>query len=166
MVEAPGLFSTTTGWPHILLRRSASGRASPSTPPPGGYGTISFTARDGKSWAAAWPQANARIAKASAQNVFIGPLIDSALKQHRNAARLFGRNQETISSFSDGEAAAGKIVFQTRHRFGLERHRGDARNWRQQRAGQHRSGVAHVDQRHCGAKRQTEFHRAALVRWS
>ena len=36
MVLAPGLFSTTTGWPHAALSFSAIWRAITSMPPPGG----------------------------------------------------------------------------------------------------------------------------------
>src|SRR6516165_11691606 len=36
---APGRFSTTTDWPHILETTSPSVRARISTPPPAEYGT-------------------------------------------------------------------------------------------------------------------------------
>ena len=36
MVFAPGLFSTTTGWPHMPVSFSAIWRAMTSMPPPGG----------------------------------------------------------------------------------------------------------------------------------
>src|SRR5262245_19576594 len=44
---APGLFSTTTCWPHISDSRAPRMRAMPSMPPPGVNGTISLTTRVG-----------------------------------------------------------------------------------------------------------------------
>src|SRR5262249_60950607 len=44
----PGRFSTTTGWPHCLLRRSASSRVPISTPLPGPSVTKNFTGRCGQ----------------------------------------------------------------------------------------------------------------------
>src|SRR5262245_20573112 len=55
---APGLFSTTTCWPHISERRAPTMRPIPSMPPPGVNGTTSLTKRTGQAcgkvaWAAA-----------------------------------------------------------------------------------------------------------------
>src|SRR5689334_3997173 len=47
--EAPGWFSTTTGWPHLLLRLCAIMRASTSVPPPAANGTIILMACSGYS---------------------------------------------------------------------------------------------------------------------
>jgi hypothetical protein len=47
MLPAPGLFSTTKGWPNALEKCCASTRARMSVPPPGGEGTITFTGRAG-----------------------------------------------------------------------------------------------------------------------
>ena len=44
---APGRFSTTNGCPHSLPSRSASTRATMSTPPPGGAETTILTVRLG-----------------------------------------------------------------------------------------------------------------------
>src|SRR5262249_43714079 len=44
----PGRFSTTTGWPQRLLRRSASSRVPISTPLPGPSVTRNFTGRCGQ----------------------------------------------------------------------------------------------------------------------
>jgi hypothetical protein len=38
--EAPGWFSTITGWPNFWFRLSAMMRASTSVPPPAANGTI------------------------------------------------------------------------------------------------------------------------------
>src|SRR6201989_2140752 len=38
--DAPGWFSTTTGWPHLALRFCAMMRAITSVPPPAANGTI------------------------------------------------------------------------------------------------------------------------------
>ncbi|CFN76517.1 Uncharacterised protein [Bordetella pertussis] len=43
MPPAPGRFSTTTGWPHILLRLLATRRVKKSELPPGGNDTIIVT---------------------------------------------------------------------------------------------------------------------------
>ncbi|MDT4823992.1 hypothetical protein FQZ97_572330 [compost metagenome] len=43
MVPAPGLFSTSTGWPRRLCSRSASRRDMMSAAPPGENGTTSVT---------------------------------------------------------------------------------------------------------------------------
>ncbi len=44
---APGLFSTTTGWPQASVSFCATSRPVVSSGPPGGNGTTSFTARAG-----------------------------------------------------------------------------------------------------------------------
>src|SRR3974390_3778868 len=44
----PGLFSTTTGWPHFAERLSAKTRAVMSTPEPGPSGMIKCTGRCGQ----------------------------------------------------------------------------------------------------------------------
>src|SRR5438094_2316919 len=46
---APGLFSTTTGWPSACCSLAAMRRAERSTGPPGAYGTTRWTGRDGQS---------------------------------------------------------------------------------------------------------------------
>src|SRR5262249_40520974 len=46
---APGLFSTTTCWPHISESRAPRMRPMASMPPPGVNGTMSFTTRFGQS---------------------------------------------------------------------------------------------------------------------
>src|SRR5437870_10187370 len=48
---APGLFSTTTGWPQISESRAPIERDSASVAPPGVVGTTIFTGREGKGWA-------------------------------------------------------------------------------------------------------------------
>src|SRR5262245_49221932 len=49
---APGLFSTTTCWPHISASRAPRMRPMASMPPPGVNGTTSFTTRFGQApWA-------------------------------------------------------------------------------------------------------------------
>jgi hypothetical protein len=45
--EAPGWFSTTTGWPHCSDRRWAMMRPSTSVPPPGANGTTILMVRTG-----------------------------------------------------------------------------------------------------------------------
>ena len=45
--EAPGWFSTTTGWPNFSERRWAIMRPSTSVPPPGANGTTILMARFG-----------------------------------------------------------------------------------------------------------------------
>src|SRR5262245_15145386 len=45
---APGLFSTTTCWPHISESRAPTMRPIPSMPPPGVNGTTSLTKRTGQ----------------------------------------------------------------------------------------------------------------------
>src|SRR5882762_7420453 len=46
-VPAPGLFSTTTGWPHTSCIFAATRRPMMSVAPPGGKGTINRTGREG-----------------------------------------------------------------------------------------------------------------------
>src|SRR6478735_5510082 len=48
---APTLFSTTTLWPRYWPRPCATWRATASTEPPGGKGTIMVTGLVGKDWA-------------------------------------------------------------------------------------------------------------------
>src|SRR5688500_4417641 len=43
MLSPPGLFSTTTGWPHLAGSRSANSRAPMSAPAPGPNGTMNLT---------------------------------------------------------------------------------------------------------------------------
>src|SRR5437588_6341735 len=50
---APGLFSTTTGWPQISESRAPIERESASVAPPGVVGTTIFTGRDGNCCASA-----------------------------------------------------------------------------------------------------------------
>ena len=51
--EAPGLFSTTTVWPHIGVSLSATARAIWSVPPPGEAPTSNLTGLVGHSCASA-----------------------------------------------------------------------------------------------------------------
>ncbi len=44
---APGLFSTTTGWPSAFASGSETSRAARSVEPPGEAGTIMVTGREG-----------------------------------------------------------------------------------------------------------------------
>ena len=48
MLSPPGLFSTTTGWPHFCDSFSENSRAPMSAPAPGPNGTMNFTARVGQ----------------------------------------------------------------------------------------------------------------------
>src|SRR3982074_901241 len=64
---APGLFSSSTCWPHISLSFAADKRAIRSELPPGGYATISLTGFVGYCCAAAVPQTN----KKSQRSLFI-----------------------------------------------------------------------------------------------
>src|SRR5438132_11807240 len=50
---APGLFSTTTGWPQISESRAPMERERASVAPPGVVGTTIFTGREGKGCASA-----------------------------------------------------------------------------------------------------------------
>src|SRR5512141_2380544 len=45
--DAPGRFSTTNGWPKLLVRCSLSVRARMSVDPPGAHGTIIVTGLSG-----------------------------------------------------------------------------------------------------------------------
>ena len=45
--DAPGLFSTTAGWPQLSVIFTAISRASTSVEPPGAHGTISRMTFDG-----------------------------------------------------------------------------------------------------------------------
>src|SRR5260221_10961904 len=47
VVPAPGLLSITTGWPSRGASFSPTARATMSTPPPGGNGTMKRIGRDG-----------------------------------------------------------------------------------------------------------------------
>src|SRR5262245_6814662 len=51
MPEAPGMFSTTIGWPSVRDAPSATRRAITSVAAPGPVGTISLTGRLGQVWA-------------------------------------------------------------------------------------------------------------------
>ena len=51
MPLAPGLFSTTTGWPQASASLPASSRAVRSVAPPAGNGTTSLTGRVGNAGA-------------------------------------------------------------------------------------------------------------------
>jgi hypothetical protein len=64
---APGLFSTTNGWPSLVCSSSASSRATMSGVAPAANGTISFTPFVGQSCAVAGQaaQATSRIAVSS-----------------------------------------------------------------------------------------------------
>src|SRR4051812_9935802 len=53
---APGLFSTRKGWPIDSCICCPSTRAKRSVTPPGGYGTMIFTGREGKGCAEARPE--------------------------------------------------------------------------------------------------------------
>src|SRR5262245_41384588 len=50
MPEAPGMFSTTIGWPSVRDAPSATRRAITSVAAPGPVGTISLTGRLGQVW--------------------------------------------------------------------------------------------------------------------
>src|SRR5262245_7407151 len=51
MPEAPGMFSTTIGWPSVREAPSATRRAITSVAAPGPVGTISLIGRLGQVWA-------------------------------------------------------------------------------------------------------------------
>src|SRR5215831_19153004 len=53
MPEAPGIFSTTIGWPSVREAPSATRRAITSVAAPGPVGTISLIGRLGQVWALA-----------------------------------------------------------------------------------------------------------------
>src|SRR5262245_31107143 len=53
MPEAPGMFSTTIGWPSVRDAPSATSRAIMSVAAPGPVGTISLIGRLGQVWALA-----------------------------------------------------------------------------------------------------------------
>src|SRR5262249_21079090 len=63
---APGLFSTTTCWPHISESLAPRMRPIASMPPPGVNGTTSFTRRLGQAWANARPTGLAATTDAAA----------------------------------------------------------------------------------------------------
>src|SRR5690606_12028348 len=67
---APGLFSTTIGWPRSLASDSPSVRAITSIAPPGGKGTIQVMGRSGYAAAAA-EAANRPAIAAAAQTVLM-----------------------------------------------------------------------------------------------
>src|ERR1700679_109635 len=63
---APGIFSTTTGWPSARAIRSLTTRATVSVGPPALNGTTTVMGRDGKSSAEADDEATTIAAKAKA----------------------------------------------------------------------------------------------------
>src|ERR1043166_5873982 len=63
MLSPPGLFSTTTGWPHLACSFSASSRAPISAPAPGPNGTMNRTERVGQLCACAGAGATSGVAK-------------------------------------------------------------------------------------------------------
>src|SRR5215510_2824115 len=65
MALAPGLFSTITGLAQSFCNPSASGRASTSTGPPGGYDTTILTGFEGYCCANELPTSTAVIRPAS-----------------------------------------------------------------------------------------------------
>jgi len=60
MLEAPGRFSTVTGWPSASCTLRAVSRAVMSMAPPGGAGTMMRMGLAGKAWAPARPAHSAR----------------------------------------------------------------------------------------------------------
>src|SRR5262245_12758865 len=85
MPKAPGLFSTTKGWPRFWRICSATTREMMSVAPPGAYGTTIFTGLEGYlSWATAMPgTARQRTDSTSKPNRFIA----FSLSAFRNDAR-------------------------------------------------------------------------------
>src|SRR5688572_4434029 len=72
---APGLFSTTTGWPSASDRPGATRRAVMSTFPPGAKGTMMRIGFAGKACAAASvARPAARAARARLKDVLMKPL--------------------------------------------------------------------------------------------
>src|SRR5690606_18817066 len=74
---APGLFSTMTGWPRVVLRDSAMARPTMSVPPPAGKGTINLIGRAGQASAACAAPAHTLAQHTDATH--------SSLKRFRNA---------------------------------------------------------------------------------
>src|SRR5262245_210898 len=68
MPEAPGMFSTTIGWPSVRGAPSATGRAITSVAAPGPVGTISLTGRLGQVWAFAVAASATRAQHSNARN--------------------------------------------------------------------------------------------------
>src|SRR5262245_23543509 len=68
MPEAPGMFSTTIGWPSVREAPSATRRAIMSVAAPGPVGTISLIGRLGQVWALAAVASTTTAQHSSARN--------------------------------------------------------------------------------------------------
>ena len=72
--EAPGRFSTSTGWPSRSESLGWMMRATVSLPPPGAKGTMSVTGRVGNACAKAAPVAAPNAAKSAALAMNLMPV--------------------------------------------------------------------------------------------
>ncbi|KAF5290255.1 hypothetical protein FQR65_LT20672 [Abscondita terminalis] len=82
-LPAPGLFSTTTGWPRAWPSSTERARATRSVLPPAGKGTITRTGRSGKAACAqACSMIRPRPARDVPRAVFMASPVSAVLAQH------------------------------------------------------------------------------------
>src|SRR4051812_41079901 len=93
MLSPPGLFSTTTGWPHLACSFSASSRAPISAPAPGPNGTMNFTARVGQFCAWFWACTGTSAATSSAS---AAPSCQTFRFMDRPRSELGGRTRQQL----------------------------------------------------------------------
>src|SRR5262245_878683 len=87
MPEAPGMFSTTIGWPSVRDAPSATRRAITSVAAPGPVGTISLTGRLGQVWAfaVAASATKAQHSNAGKRGLIISDLVSWSLAKGYSA---------------------------------------------------------------------------------
>src|SRR5258706_14506883 len=116
VVPAPGLLSITTGWPRRGASFSPSARATMSTPPPGGNGTMKRIGRDGYCCDWAIPLAMRRSAAQS--SLCINLLCLEGLDQCHDVA-LGGLEPRRLGATRGADAYLG---LHARHAIVLELH--------------------------------------------
>src|SRR5882672_1835018 len=124
-VPAPGLFSTTTGWPHTSCIFADTRRPMMSVAPPGGNGTIRRTGRVGKVCAPAAKDASAAASARERRKFMSLVLVRRLAVAHLEVGYAAGRDRIVAVELLEVEARAPAFLLRDpvlREQLELARH--------------------------------------------
>src|SRR5260221_7528188 len=124
-VPAPGLFSTTTGWPHTSCIFADTRRPMMSVAPPGGNGTIRRTGRVGKVCAPAAKDASAAASARERRKFMSLVLVRRLAVAHLEVGYAAGRDRIAAVELLEVEARATAFLLRDpvlREQLELARH--------------------------------------------
>src|SRR5260221_10840616 len=124
-VPAPGLFSTTTGWPHTSCIFADTRRPMMSVAPPGGNGTIRRTGRVGKVCAPAAKDASAAASARERRKFMSLVLVRRLAVAHLEVGYAAGRDRIVAVELLEVESRAPAFLLRDpvlREQVELSRH--------------------------------------------